>query len=45
LLIFGISGYAAHSMTVTAVVPLTQNPADFGVYYSDVSFASTDGLH
>jgi len=44
LVIFGISGYAAHSMTVTTREPLTQTPADFGLQYSDVSFPSTDGL-
>ena len=42
--IFGISGYAAHSMTVTTREPLTQTPADFGLQHSDISFTTSDGL-
>jgi uncharacterized protein len=42
--IFGISGYAAHSMTVTTREPITQIPVEFGLRYSDISFPSTDGL-
>jgi len=44
LVIFGISGYAAHSMTVTTREPLTQTPSDLGLRFTDVSFPSTDGL-
>lgn len=42
--IFGISGYAASSLTRFERVPIESTPADFGLEYVDVEFPSRDGL-
>ncbi len=44
ILVFGISGYAASSITKAQRFPVTQSPADFGLDYRDISFKSTDNL-
>lgn len=42
--VLGISSYAASSMTTVVRVPIESNPADFGLTYANISFASKDGL-
>ncbi len=42
--VVGVSSYAASSMTTVTRVPIKQNPADYNLKYSDISFPSRDGL-
>lgn len=44
VVILGIAGYAASSLTRFERVPVENTPADFGIEYVDVEFPSRDGL-
>lgn len=44
VIIMGIAGYAASSLTRFERVPVESTPADFGIEYVNVEFSSQDGL-